>query len=56
MDSRAIEACEYAAAYEGSFQFMRDMRGSARNVEGWIPSSKQAAAILRCKRRDRGDA
>jgi hypothetical protein len=41
---------EFLAAYEGTFQFLLDVK--ARVASGWVLTPKQIAAVLRCKARE----
>lgn len=45
-----LEAKAWALDYKGDFAFMLSMRRMASDYDWW-PSPKQAAAILRCRRR-----
>jgi hypothetical protein len=50
-DAEYQEAEEFLAAYEGTFQFLLDVK--ARVASGWVLTPKQIAAVLRCKARER---
>ncbi len=50
LTARDAEAIEAARAYTGAFSFMLDMRRKA-SQPGWVPTEKQATAILNCARR-----
>jgi hypothetical protein len=49
-NDQMVEATLYAAGYEGTFDFMQDMRAKALNDERLSP--RMVAAILRCKTRE----
>lgn len=47
-----IEARRLAFRYEGTFPFMLEMQHKAFVNRNWLPSKKQAKAIMNCVRRE----
>lgn len=51
-DTEYAEAEEFLTTYEGTFQFLVEVK--AKVASGWVLTEKQIAAVLRCKARTPG--